>query len=54
MHTYIESWYSLKEKIPVYIGYFTAWVDGNGKINFYKDIYQNDKKLFDILQKSNW
>jgi murein L,D-transpeptidase YcbB/YkuD len=22
-----EKWYTLQNKIPVYIGYFTAWVD---------------------------
>ena len=51
MHTNKESWYSLRIKIPVYIGYFTAWVDNQGKINFYKDIYQNDNRLMDVLAK---
>lgn len=44
-----ESWYTLKEKIPVYIGYFTALVDENGAINFYKDIYQKDAQLAAML-----
>lgn len=51
MHTYKESWYTLKTKIPVYIGYFTAWVDGQGKIHFYKDIYKNDGRLMEVLTK---
>lgn len=51
MHTNVESWYTLKTKIPVYIGYFTAWVDSQGKINFYKDIYQNDNRLMEVLAK---
>jgi murein L,D-transpeptidase YcbB/YkuD len=51
MHTNKESWYALKTKIPVYIGYFTAWVDNKGKINFYKDIYQKDGSLFEMLAK---
>ena len=51
MHTNKESWYALKTKIPVYIGYFTAWVDGQGKIHFYKDIYKNDGRLMEILTK---
>ena len=44
-----ESAYALKEKIPVYIGYFTAWVDGEGVINFYKDIYDKDERLSELL-----
>ena len=44
-----ESWYTLKNKIPVYIGYFTAWVDNDGAINFYKDIYERDEQLAAML-----
>lgn len=44
-----ESWYTLKNKIPVYIGYFTAWVDDDGNINFYKDIYERDEQLAAML-----
>ncbi len=44
-----ESWYTLKNKIPVYIGYFTAWVDDDGTINFYKDIYERDERLAAML-----
>jgi len=46
-----EKWVSLKNKIPVYIGYFTAWVDEKGDINFYEDIYKRDERLYDILVK---
>ncbi len=49
MHAGIESKYTLKEKIPVYIGYFTAWVDEQDEINFYEDIYQMDEKLAKLL-----
>lgn len=31
--------------MPVYIAYFTAWVDGAGEINFRNDLYGLDKKL---------
>jgi len=44
-----ESWYTLKNKIPVHIGYFTAWVDDEGTIHFYKDIYDRDNTLAAIL-----
>lgn len=44
-----ESICSLKRKIPVYIGYFTAWVDEQGQINFYKDVYERDERLAALL-----
>lgn len=44
-----ETWYTLPNKIPVYIGYFTAWVDDEGNINFYKDIYERDNALANLL-----
>ena len=31
--------------VPVYIAYFTAWVDGEGQLNFRNDLYQLDAKL---------
>lgn len=32
-------------KIPVYIAYFTAWVDYKGQLNFRNDIYNLDEEL---------
>jgi murein L,D-transpeptidase YcbB/YkuD len=49
MNAEAEKWVSLKTKIPVYIGYFTAWVDEKGDINFYDDVYKRDERLYDIL-----
>lgn len=40
-----EKYVTLKQKVPVFIGYFTAWVDREGKLNFRNDIYGHDKKL---------
>jgi len=40
-----ESIGTLKNKIPVHIGYFTSWVDEQGEINFYNDIYERDERL---------
>jgi murein L,D-transpeptidase YcbB/YkuD len=31
--------------VPVFIVYFTAWVDDQGRMNFRKDIYGHDKRL---------
>ncbi len=44
-----ESICTLKNKIPVHIGYFTAWVDEQGIINFYKDVYSRDERLALLL-----
>jgi len=39
----------LKKKIPIHIGYFTAWVNDSGEINFYTDIYSRDDCLAELL-----
>jgi murein L,D-transpeptidase YcbB/YkuD len=44
-----EYWYTLKNKIPVYIGYFTAWVSDDGVIHFYEDVYKRDGSLASLL-----
>ncbi len=49
MNSGVETWYTLKNKIPVYIGYFTAWTDNEGTIHFYDDIYERDDQLASLL-----
>jgi len=49
MNRGVEKAYDLKTKIPVYIGYFTAWVDREGQVHFYDDIYGHDVKLEELL-----
>jgi len=44
---------TLKEKIPVYIRYYTAFVDKNGGVNFGRDIYGYDKIQKKLLEKNN-
>lgn len=44
-----EKYVTLKEKLPVYIGYFTAWVNSEGKLNFRDDVYGHDAKLAKLL-----
>lgn len=44
-----EKWYNLKQEIPVYIGYFTAWMDREGNLNFYPDVYKRDAQLAALL-----
>ena len=44
-----ELFYNIKEPVPVFIGYFTAWVDREGKLNFRDDVYGHDKKMKERL-----
>jgi murein L,D-transpeptidase YcbB/YkuD len=39
----------LSKKIPLYIDYYTAWVDENGTIQFSADVYDRDKVLLEYL-----
>lgn len=39
----------LKRKIPIYIGYFTSWVNDNGEISFFPDVYGRDESLDKLL-----
>jgi murein L,D-transpeptidase YcbB/YkuD len=32
-------------KIPVYVAYFTAWPDADGKVQFFDDVYSRDMYL---------
>ncbi|TAG13764.1 MAG: hypothetical protein EAZ35_08020 [Sphingobacteriia bacterium] len=49
MHLEKEKWVTLKKSIPVFLVYFTAWVDKKGELNFRKDIYGHDKKMLTKL-----
>jgi L,D-transpeptidase YcbB len=40
-----EKFVKLKTPVPVFITYYTAWVDEQGKLNFREDIYGHDAKL---------
>lgn len=40
-----ETSVKLKESIPVFIIYYTAWVDSDGLLNFRDDVYDHDKEL---------
>ena len=49
MNSRVETWHTLKNKIPIYIGYFTAWSDSNKDIHFHQDVYQRDEQLATLL-----
>lgn len=44
-----EIWVALKKPVPVFITYFTAWVDQDGRLNFRDDIYGHDQKMAEQL-----
>lgn len=39
----------LNNKIPLFIDYYTAWVDENGKVNFREDVYRKDNIILEKL-----
>ncbi|PWJ58810.1 murein L,D-transpeptidase YcbB/YkuD [Dyadobacter jejuensis] len=40
-----------QDQVPVFIGYFTCWVDQEGELNFRRDIYGHDQKMAKRLFK---
>ena len=46
-----QTFVKLKNKVPVFIAYFTAWVDRDGKLNFRDDVYHHDEKMKHLLFK---
>jgi murein L,D-transpeptidase YcbB/YkuD len=46
-----EQYVAVKNPMPVYITYFTAWVDRQGDLNFREDIYNRDLQLSNLLMK---
>lgn len=40
---------TLKDPLPVYILYWTAWVDADGTVEFRDDVYGNDRPLAETL-----
>ena len=53
LETTTETGIAIKPNLPVYIVYFTAWVDSKGNLNFRNDIYNLDKKLGKDLFEEN-
>lgn len=42
MNSGTEKFVKVKDPVPVFITYYTAWVDENGQLNFREDIYKRD------------
>jgi murein L,D-transpeptidase YcbB/YkuD len=49
MNRGVEQTITLKKQVPVFITYFTAFVDREGKINFRNDIYDRDERLAKMI-----
>lgn len=43
----------LEQPVPVYVTYWTAWVDDNGVLNFRDDLYQRDQQDLIALRLSS-
>jgi len=42
----------LKQAVPVYMTYWTAWIDHHGLLNFRDDLYRRDKQALTLLRES--
>lgn len=40
-------------KIPIYIAYFTAWPQTNGKVEYFSDVYDRDERVKIALEKTD-
>lgn len=45
MNSGTEKWVSLPQTVPVFITYFTSWVDHRGIVHFANDIYGHDEQM---------
>lgn len=50
MNAGVEKWVELEEHVPVFISYYTAWVDSEGTVHFRDDIYGHDKDMVRLEQ----
>jgi murein L,D-transpeptidase YcbB/YkuD len=44
-----ERYVTIKDPVPVFIAYFTSWVNTTGQLNFRKDIYNRDQRLLQMV-----
>ena len=45
MNQTTEKGVKIKEPVPVFVIYYTSWVDNDGELNFRDDVYSHDKEL---------
>ncbi|MGF9691523.1 L,D-transpeptidase family protein [Rhizobium sp. 0TCS1.26] len=44
---------TVPQKIPVYVAYFTAWPNKDGKVEFFDDVYGRDEAVVKALQATS-
>ena len=49
MHAGKERYVTLRNKVPVFISYFTAFIDRDNRLNFRRDIYNLDERLASMI-----
>jgi murein L,D-transpeptidase YcbB/YkuD len=52
LKTRSENTLMLKEPVPVHLVYFTAWPTVRGQIEYRRDVYGRDGRIFDALEKA--
>jgi murein L,D-transpeptidase YcbB/YkuD len=52
LNTGQETYLNLKQPIPVYVTYSTAFVDEDGQVNYRADVYGRDATVFNALTKA--
>lgn len=48
-----ETTFKLANKVPIYICYFTSWVNESGEISFFRDVYEKDDDLNKIMYQES-
>lgn len=51
MNSTKEKYVTIKRTVPVFIVYFTSWVDPQGGIEFRPDIYNRDQRLLSMISE---
>ena len=52
LNTRSETTLPLENPVPVHIVYFTAWPSAKGRIDYRRDVYGRDARVFDALEKA--
>lgn len=50
LRTRNENTIMLEQPVPVHLVYFTAWPDARGRIEYRRDVYGRDGRIFDAMQ----
>ncbi|MNR24249.1 murein L,D-transpeptidase [compost metagenome] len=48
-----ETAFKLPTTVPIYITYFTTWVNDSGQVSFFQDVYEKDSDFYQNLSPEN-